>query len=200
MGFFDTEEGVSEYLEMAKGHDGRELIEKLSENLPSSSTVLELGMGPGTDLELLSKRYQVTGSDNSALFLETYRKVNPEADLMLLDAVTLETDRRFDCLFSNKVLHHLQRADLKISIPRQAELLEDGGLLAHAFWYGDKIEEHGGLHFQFYEESDIAEIFGGHFDIVLMERYEEMEPGDSIFAILKKIKHVSDVIPTDCTK
>ena len=86
------------------------------------------------------------------------------------------------------------------SIPRQAELLEDGGLLAHAFWYGDKIEEHGGLHFQFYEESDIAEIFGGHFDIVLMERYEEMEPGDSIFAILKKIKHVSDVIPTDCTK
>ena len=71
MGFFDTEEGVSEYLEMAKGHDGRELIEKLSEYLPASSTVLELGMGPGTDLELLSKRYQVTGSDNSTLFLET---------------------------------------------------------------------------------------------------------------------------------
>ena len=58
MGFFDTEEGVSEYLEMAKGHDGRELIEKLSDYLPADSTILELGMGPGTDLEILSKRYR----------------------------------------------------------------------------------------------------------------------------------------------
>jgi len=185
MGFFDTEEGVQEYLEMAKGHDGRELIEKLSEYLPANSTVLELGMGPGIDLGLLSKMYQVTGSDNSNLFIDNYRKVNPEADLMLLDAVTLQTDRRFDCLFSNKVLHHLQRADLEISIPRQAELLEEGGLLAHAFWYGSKIEEHGGLHFQYYEASDLKELFGEYFDVVLMERYEELEPGDSIFVILQ---------------
>ena len=186
MGFFDTEEGVSEYLEMAKGHDGRELIEKLSDYLPADSTILELGMGPGTDLEVLSKRYEVTGSDNSNLFIERYRKANPEADLMLLDAVTLETDRRFDCLFSNKVLQHLKREDLEKSVPRQAGVLEEGGLLAHSLWHGNKIEDHGGLHFQFYEESDLEEMFGDHFDVVLMERYEEMEPGDSIFAILKK--------------
>ena len=132
MGFFDTEKGVEEYLEMAKGHDGRELIEKLSEYLPANSTVLELGIGPGTDLELLSKRYEVTGSDNSNLFLERYRKVNPEADLILLDAVTLETDRRFDCIFSNKVLQHLQREELEESIPRQAEVLNE--MAKDDFW------------------------------------------------------------------
>ena len=186
MGFFDTEKGVSEYLEMAKGHDGRELIEKLSDYLPVNSTVLELGMGPGTDLELLSKRYEVTGSDNSNLFIEAYRRAKPGAEILLLDAVTLETDRRFDCLFSNKVLHHLQRVDLERSIPRQAELLDEGGLVAHAFWYGSKIEEHGGLHFQYYEESDLQELFGEYFDVVLMERYEELDPGDSIFAVLRK--------------
>jgi trans-aconitate methyltransferase len=186
MGFFDTEEGVQEYLEMAKGHDGRELIEKLSEYLPANSTVLELGMGPGKDLELLSERYEVTGSDNSSLFIEKYRAVNPEADLLLLDAVTLKAHRRWDCLFSNKVLHHLQRADLEISIPRQADVLEEGGLLAHAFWYGSKVEEHGGLHFQYYEETDLDELFGNHFETVLVERYEELDPGDSIFIILKK--------------
>lgn len=186
MGFFDTEEGVREYLEMAQGHDGRELIEKLSEYLSADSTVLELGMGPGTDLEILSKRYIVTGSDNSTLFLEKYRKINPEADLMLLDAVTLETDRRFDCLFSNKVLQHLQREELEESIPRQAEVLNDGGLLAHSLWHGNKVEEHGGLHFQFYEEPDLEEMFGDHFDVVLMERYEELDPGDSIFLVLRK--------------
>ena len=186
MGFFDTEEGVNEYLEMAKGHDGRELIEKLSDYLAPGSTVLELGMGPGKDLELLSKRYDVTGSDNSNLFIDIYRKTKPEADLMLLDAATLATDRRFDCIFSNKVLHHLQRDDLERSAPRQAEVLEEGGLLAHGFWFGSKVEEHGGLHFQFYVESDIEEIFGEHFDVVLIERYEELDPGDSIFVVLKK--------------
>ena len=186
MGFFDTEEGVSEYLEMAKGHDGRELIEKLSEYLPVNSTVLELGMGPGKDLELLSKEYVVTGSDNSSLFIETYRKANPEADLMFLDAKTLKTDRRFDCLFSNKVLQHLKREDLEESVPCQAGVLEEGGLLAHSLWHGNKIEDHGGLHFQFYEESDLEEMFGDYFEVVLMERYEEMEPGDSIFVILRK--------------
>jgi trans-aconitate methyltransferase len=186
MGFFDTEEGVREYLEMAKGHDGRELVEKLSEVLSPGSSVLELGMGPGRDLELLAEHFEVTGSDNSRLFLEIYRRHNQDADLMLLDAVTLETDRRFDCLYSNKVLQHLQREDLARSVPRQAEVLNEGGLLAHSLWYGDKIEEHGGLHFQYYEEPGIEKIFGGHFDIVSMEQFEEMEPGDSIFIILKK--------------
>ena len=186
MGFFDTEEGVHEYLEMAKGHDGRELIEKLSEYLKPGSTVLELGMGPGKDLELLSKRYEATGSDNSNLFVEIYRKNNPAADLLLLDAVTLDTDRRFDCIYSNKVLQHLEREHLERSVPRQSAVLEKGGLLAHALWYGSKVEEHGGLHFQFYQEADIEEIFGGLFEFILVERYEELEPGDSIFVVLKK--------------
>ena len=186
MGFFDTTEGVEEYLEMAKGHDGRELIEKLLAYLPQGATVLELGMGPGTDLDLLSEHYEVTGSDNSRLFLDRYLENNPGADLLLLDAVTLDTDRRFDCLFSNKVLHHLQREDLERSVPKQADVLETGGLAAHALWYGNKIENHSGLHFRFYRESDVEEIFGPSFDIVLIERFEELAAGDSLFVILRK--------------
>ncbi len=186
MGYFETQEGIEEYLEMAKGHDGQELIEKLSKHLKKGSTVLELGMGPGADFDILSKTYRVTGSDRSELFLDAYRQANSEADLMVLDAVSIETDRRFDCIFSNKVLQHLERSDLERSVPRQAEVLEGHGLLAHALWYGDKIENHGGLHFQFYEESDVEEIFGGLFDVVMLERYEELEPGDSLFFILKK--------------
>ncbi len=129
MGFFDTEEGVDEYLEMAKGHDGRELIEKLSAHLAPGSTVLELGMGPGHDLEiLLAGHFRVTGSDSSSLFLERYRAKDPEADLLHLDAVTLETDRPFDCIYSNKVLQHLQREDLVKSVPRQAAITRGRGL------------------------------------------------------------------------
>lgn len=186
MGYFETPEGVAEYLEMTEGQDGRELVAKLFDFLPRESTVLELGMGPGADLDLLAKRYRVTGSDTSTLFLERYLESHPGADVLELDAITLETDRSFDCLYSNKVLHHLLREDLERSVPRQAAILEEGGLLAHAFWYGSKIENHGGLHFQYYEEKDIREIFDGLFEVVLMERYEELEEGDSIFVILRK--------------
>jgi hypothetical protein len=49
MGFFDTEKGVDEYLKMAEGLDGAELIKILQKFVPEKSSVLELGMGPGKD-------------------------------------------------------------------------------------------------------------------------------------------------------
>ena len=87
MGYFDDEKNVQSYIRMAEGYDGKELIELLKTYLLEGSTVLELGMGPGKDCDMLRRSYQVTGSDNSAVFLELYRKTHPEADLLLLDAV-----------------------------------------------------------------------------------------------------------------
>lgn len=54
---------------MAKGYNGRELIAVLNKYLPAGAMVLELGMGPGKDLNLLAQRYTVTGSDTSREFL-----------------------------------------------------------------------------------------------------------------------------------
>ena len=65
MGFFDTEKGVDEYLKMAEGYDGTKLIKILQEFVPEKSTVLELGMDPRKDLDILSKTFTVTGSDYS---------------------------------------------------------------------------------------------------------------------------------------
>ena len=69
MGYYDDAKNVETYVEMADGYDGPALIEVLATMLEPGSTVLELGMGPGKDFALLSQRYQVTGSDNSALFV-----------------------------------------------------------------------------------------------------------------------------------
>jgi len=76
MSYFDDGKNVDEYIRMAEGYDGRELIAILKMHLPAGSTVLELGMGPGKDLDLLAQTYTVTGSDYSNVFLE--RKVNKE--------------------------------------------------------------------------------------------------------------------------
>ena len=186
MGFFDTEKGVDDYIKMAEGYDGEELIKILKEYLPEKSTLLELGMGPGKDLDILKKTYMVTGSDNSQVFLDRYRKQNPLADLIKLDAVTILTDRKFDCIYTNKVLHHMVREDLKKSFQRQLEILNPKGILFHSFWKGDKDESYDGLLFTRYQIDGLKEIIGDNFDIVAINTYTEIEKDDSIYVMLSK--------------
>jgi len=115
MEFYDSEDNVNQYIEMAKGFDGRTLIEILKNYVPEGVSVLELGMGPGVDLEILSKSYDVTGSDNSTIFLDRFRKSHPDFKLVNLDIANIKCDTQFDCVYSNKVLHHLTDEALKKS-------------------------------------------------------------------------------------
>lgn len=186
MGYYHTEESVAEYISMAEGYDGRDLVDALRRVLQSGSTVLELGMGPGKDLGILSESFQVTGSDNSEVFRERYQNTNPAADLMILDAVTMETDRRFDCIYSNKVLQHLTREELQKSLRKQAEVLNSRGISLHSLWYGDKEEEFSGLRFVYYTQESFSQVVGIEYEIVEAERYSEIDEDDSIYFVLKK--------------
>lgn len=188
LGYFDSKENVHAYIKMAQGYDGSDLINILKQNLPSGATVLELGMGPGKDLELLRKDFKVTGSDNSNIFLDLYRKKNKEADLILLDAVTLDITRKFDCIYSNKVLHHLSKDELQQSFQRQSRIINSNGILFHTFWYGDKEEFYHGLRFAYYTEKTISNVLGKTFEILELKRYKEMKKGDSFHVILKERK------------
>ena len=186
MGYFDNRENVESYVRMAEGYDGRALIEVLKKHLASGSAVLELGMGPGVDLDILAADYQVTGSDNAETFLERYREANPDANLLLMDAVSLDTDRQFDCIYSNKVLHHLTKSQLAESFRRQFDVLRGDGLLFHTFWYGEGEEEQHGLRFVYYDEASLKEMLDDQYEVVLSPRYTEMEPDDSVYLLLKK--------------
>ncbi len=53
MSYFDDEQNVEAYVKMAEGYNGRNLINILKKHLPPNATVLELGMGPGVDYEIL---------------------------------------------------------------------------------------------------------------------------------------------------
>ena len=185
MGFFDTAKGVEQYIKMAKGYDGAELIKILQKYLSKNSTILELGIGPGKDMDILKKSYTVTGSDNSQIFLDKYKKNNSDADLLLLDAITMKTDSKFDCIYSNKVLHHLTKEDLTKSFQRQKEILNPHGILFHSFWKGNKVEEMEGLLFTYYEKENLKKIVESHFEILTLETYTEMEKDDSIYVILR---------------
>jgi SAM-dependent methyltransferase len=187
MSYYDDKNNVEEYIRMAEGYDGHEFVEMLKGLLPEGATVLELGMGPGKDLLLLGAAgFQATGSDNSSVFLDRFRAVHPDADLLQLDAVTLETERTFECIYSNKVLMHLTREELGKSFRRQAELLKPGGILFHSFWHGEGEDIFSGLLSVYYTRETLVEILGDNFDILTFEKYAEMEVGDSFYAVLRK--------------
>ena len=185
MGFFDTKQGVEQYIKMAEGYDGADLIKILQKYLPENSIVLELGIGPGKDMDILKKLYAVTGSDNSQVFLDKYKENHQDDDLLLLDAVTIQTDRKFDCIYSNKVLHHLTKEDLTKSFQRQKEMLNPNGITFHSFWKGNKIEEMEGLLFTYYETDDLRKMLESNFEILALETYTEMEKDDSIYVALR---------------
>ena len=183
MGFYDEEETALQYIAMAEGYDGRELVEVLRAHLAEGANVLEIGMGPGVDLDLLKVHFQATGSDYSQFFLDRYRVAHPNSDLLQLDAVGLETERTFDCIYSNKVLHHLTDEQLAQSIHRQREVLESDGLIMHSFWRGTGVDEHHGLRFVYQTEDSIRSIVGEVFNVVDIVVYTEMEDADSLYVL-----------------
>lgn len=185
MSFFDDSENVKKYIKMATGYDGRELIAVLERYVQEGASVLELGMGPGVDLDLLTQNFRVTGSDFSRVFLDMYQAAHLRADLLMLDAVTIETERRFDVIYSNKVLMHLSKAELRASFARQREVVNPGGFVLHSFWYGDSETEYDGLRFIYYTETELLRHAGPGFEVVEMARYTEMEPDDSFYVLLR---------------
>ena len=186
MNYYHEEKSVSEYIKMAEGYDGKEFIPVLRKYLPENATVLELGMGPGKDVELLSEYFQVTGSDYSKIFIERFQKIHPDADLILLDAITLKTERKFDCVYSNKVMYHLAKAELEESFRRQADLLTNGGILFHTFWYGDEEENYSELRMIYYTQETLSKLIGDEFEELEYKMYAEMEENDSFYIVLRK--------------
>ena len=185
MGFYDDRETANQYIKMAEGFDGQALVNVLREQLPAGASVLELGMGPGVDLDLLSEHFKAVGSDISQFFLHRYREKNPGADLICLDAVELRTDRVFDGIYSNKVLHHLSLDELSQSVRRQRDLLNSNSLILHSFWRGEGEEEHHRLRFVYQTEESLRAIFGEVFNVIEIVTYEELEHSDSLYLLAK---------------
>jgi len=185
MGYFDSEKNVQEYIKMVEEYDATELINILRKYLKEESTLLELGMGPGKDLDILREYYKVTGSDSSQIFVNRYKKIHPESDILQIDATDIKIQQKFDCIFSNKVLIHLTKEECKSSFKQQKNILNPKGILFHTFWYGTKTEKHHGLLFTYYTEDYLRKMVEEYFNIISLERYSEMEKDDSILLVLQ---------------
>ena len=184
--YYQTEESVQEYIQLAKDVNGAILIEKLKDHLPSGSKVLELGSGPGTDYSLLNGYYNTTGSDNSEEFLKHLKKKNLSGTFLNLDAVTLKTDQKFDGIYSNKVMIHLKDDELTKSVKRQSEILNGNGIICHSFWRGEGSEIFKSLFVNYHDKSSLKSLFEVYFDILIIDSYTEFDKDDSLILIAKK--------------
>lgn len=184
--YYKTKESVEEYIRLAKDVNGERLIEKLKNFLPSNSSLLEIGTGPGTDWNILKGYYEVVGSDNSQEFLSRLISGNPKGRFLELNAITLSTNEKFDGIYSNKVMHHLKDNELINSIRRQYDVLNPDGIICHSFWQGEGTEIYNGLFVNYHSESALREFFEDFFEILVIDSYAEFEEGDSLLLIGKK--------------
>ena len=189
MDFYNNPASVDEYEKLCAEYNGSALYKVLNKHLADNSTLLELGSGPGNDIAYLQTKYAVTGSDLSDEFLLRCKQRYVGIPFIKLDAVSIKTDKVFDCVFSNKVLHHLSKEDLKKSLKRQQEVLTSNGLFAHTFWLGDKEFTMEGMLFVFYNRDHLIKLVSEYFAILEAFDYNEFEEGDSIFIIAKNNKY-----------
>lgn len=184
--YYKTKKSVEEYINLAKDVNGKRLIEELEKFLSPHSILLEIGSGPGTDWRLLNKTHNVVGSDNSNEFLDHLITENPNGEFLELDASTLRTDKKFDAIYSNKVLHHLNDSELVNSVKRQYEILNPNGIICHSFWKGEGSEIFKGLFVNYHNEESLKQVFKSHFKIISVEPYNEFEHEDSLLLIGRK--------------
>ncbi len=189
MDFFMKQENVDIYKKMLEGYSHTFMPDKLKEHLKPESTLLEIGMGTGFDLEILSKTYKVTGSDSSPIFVDEFSKKNGKIPVFVIDATDINCNETFDCIYSNKVLQHLTQAELIKSLKSQKEHLHDDGILFMSFWLGGDKEEffhQGTLRINYYKLATLQNIINSEMQIICHEIYTEDGDNDSVLIVAKK--------------
>ena len=186
MSYFDHPEHVADYIKICAGLSNDTLINILKQHLPFDSQVLELGSGPGNDAALLQPYYRLIMSDASQAFVTHLQQRFIDADCRLIDASHVQLEQPVDCIFSNKVLHHLTPAQLAASIQQQVTQLNDNGLLAHSFWIGNNNFEYQGETHYYYRHEALLALIEPYVDIIESHSYDEFAHEDSLFLLGQK--------------
>ncbi len=188
MEYFMNRKNVDLYTEMMKEYDNKFIISSVNKILPKGSTLLELGMGTGVDLISLSETYKVIGSDSSQLFVDDF-KIKSNIKVIVLDAVDVNINCNFDCIYSNKVLQHLSTQDFTKSLKSQCDHLSASGIIFATLWAGEYREEFefdGQLRFVYYDESILKKLIPEELELEQLVYYTEFELNDSFIIVLRR--------------
>jgi hypothetical protein len=69
------------------------------------------------------------------------------SDLLHVDAVTLETEGKFNCIYSHRELIASYAGRVDEVLSQAIGILNFGGILSYTFWHSDTEEKYNGLYF-----------------------------------------------------
>ncbi|MEK7518527.1 MAG: class I SAM-dependent methyltransferase [Patescibacteria group bacterium] len=108
-----------------------DFVARFLELLPQSSSMLDLGCGPGWETHRMKRAgLQQTGLDLSEELLEIARKNNPQAAFVQGDMRHLPfPSDTFDGVFAKASLLHLQKTDVPLVLDEILRILKPNGIL-----------------------------------------------------------------------
>ncbi len=118
---------------------------------PAGARAVDLGCGAGAlTVKLAERGYEVLGLDGSADMLAEARRLHPALALRQADARSFRLEEPADLIFSNAVIHWIDRAEQPALARNIAANLRPGGTLVCEFGgYGCAETVHGALEHAF---------------------------------------------------
>ena len=109
------------------------IIKILEGKLAKYKNILEISSKEGKDLEILDAYYEVVASEDEKIKTRYLKDKYIDIRVILLEAVAVDTHKKFECIFSRNVLDRLSLEDLKTSLENQKNILEGESLIFHIF-------------------------------------------------------------------
>jgi len=125
-----------------------EVQKLLLQTFEKKSKLFEIGCGSGRDASFMTKHnFDVTAIDGSKNMIEEAKKIHPELSEKLFHKTLpndLEFDKKIDGIYSIATLMHLSENDLKNTLSKIYNLLnENGKFLMSVSLFRDDIDENG---------------------------------------------------------
>ena len=170
-------------------------------------SIIDIGCGPGNSTQILANRWgeaQITGLDRSPAMIKKAKEDYPDKKWIISDALTYETENKFDLVFSNAVIQWIPNH--KKLLEKFYDMLTDKGVMAiqmPLYWdiplwqiidstanderWRAKTAKTSGI-FTIHDYSFYYEKLSTLFDSVAMWKTDYMQIKDNHIAILKMMK------------
>lgn len=147
-----------------------DFISKLREHLPRFKSVLELGSKKGNDLKLLNEYYEVVASEDEKVKTRYLKDEFIDIRVILLDPITVDTHKRFDCIFSRNLFDKNSLYEISQTLENQKKILNKDGLIFHIFDL-DKVDK-----------NEVLTLINANYELI---EYENID--NNSFYILGKL-------------
>lgn len=110
-----------------------DFISILLVNLPKYKKILELGSKKGDNLKLLDEYYEVVASEDEKVKTRFLKDEFIDLRVIRVDKITVDTHKKFDCIFSNECFDNCSIEDIEKSFHNQTKVLNEDGIIFHIF-------------------------------------------------------------------